>query len=131
MLTLRKERHRDRESQDNKTSGRKTRQEHEGNEFTLRGRERIQIPWESLSMDGQHERRVIEQIVRWSWTRISISQNSFRTINEMLERSRRSVEESMRRLEESQRLVEDPFYCPWQRGADGRSPNQGIADLET
>lgn len=82
-------------------------------------------------MDGQFERGLSEQIVRWSWTRIATSHDSLRTVNEVLERTRRNIEESMRRLEESQRLVENPFYCPWKRGLDRGSPNQCIVDLDT
>ena len=82
-------------------------------------------------MDGQLERGIVDQIVRWSWTRIATSQDSLRTVNEVLERSRRNVEESMRRLEESQRLVEDPFRCPWKRSRASESLNAGDGELET
>lgn len=76
-------------------------------------------------MDGQLERGVVEHIVRWSWTRIATSQDSLRTVNEVLERSRRNIEESMRRLQQSQRLIEDPFYCPWKRSMDRGSSDTG------
>lgn len=80
---------------------------------------------------GDPYERGVDGIVRWSWIRIAASQDSFRTINEVLERSRRNIEESMRRLEESQRLIDNPFHRPWKRGSDRGSSNADMGDMET
>jgi len=78
----------------------------------------------------------LEELMHRSMQRVTCSQSSLDMANELLERTRRTIEDSVKLLSQSHLLVREPFRRSWQRAEEqdltgSQNLDQAFTERET